>query len=78
MKYPVLLESFHENESKVVCATDIVEVFQDGTNEDVTGIHLSDGNSHEIEFKEKTEKATGKTVHVADAGMIIDFGKTPF
>jgi len=41
-------------------------------------IHLSDGNSHEIEFKEKTEKATGKTVHVADAGMIIDFGKTPF
>lgn len=41
-------------------------------------IHLSDGNSHEIEFKEKTEKATGKTVHVADAGMIINFGKTPF
>ncbi len=41
-------------------------------------IHLSDGNSHEIEFKEKTQKATGKTVHVADTGMIIDFGKTPF
>ena len=41
-------------------------------------IHLSDGNSHEIEFKQKAEQATGKTVHVASKGMEINFGKTPF
>ena len=41
-------------------------------------IHLSDGNSHEFEFKQKAEKATGKTVHVASKGMEINFGKTPF
>lgn len=40
MKYPVLLESFHENESKIVCATDIVDVFQDAENEGVTCVHL--------------------------------------
>lgn len=41
-------------------------------------IHLSDGNSHEVEFKKKTELATGKTVHVAKKGLEIEFGKTPF
>jgi len=41
-------------------------------------IHLSDGNSHEVEFKKKTELATGKTVHVASKGLEIEFNKTPF
>lgn len=41
-------------------------------------IHLSDGNSNEIEFKQRVQNATGKNVHVASKGMVIDFNTTPF
>ena len=41
-------------------------------------IHLSDGNSDAKRFKREVEEATGKTVHVADAGMNISFNKKPF
>jgi len=42
-------------------------------------IHLSDGNSDEKRFKYEVEEQTGKTVHVARAGMVIDkFEKQPF
>ncbi|MGN6491204.1 MAG: MBL fold metallo-hydrolase [Agriterribacter sp.] len=42
-------------------------------------IHLSDGNSDEIRFKKEVEEATGKCVHVASAGYVIDpFNKQPF
>lgn len=41
-------------------------------------IHLSDSNSHEVDFKKQVEKATGKTVTVADGGLEIIFDKTPF
>lgn len=41
-------------------------------------IHLSDGNSDEKRFKQEVEEVTGKTVHVANAGMSIDFNKQPF
>jgi phosphoribosyl 1,2-cyclic phosphodiesterase len=41
-------------------------------------IHLSDGNSDEAKFKKEVQEATGKTVHVATAGMKIDFNRKPF
>jgi len=42
-------------------------------------IHLSDSNSNAARFKQEVEHVTGKTVHVADAGMTIeDFNVTPF
>jgi len=41
-------------------------------------IHLSDGNSHAAKFKKEIEDLTGKTVHIAEPSMTIDFGKTPF
>ena len=41
-------------------------------------IHLSDSNSHEINFGKKVAAITGKTVTVADNGKIINFNKTPF
>jgi len=41
-------------------------------------IHLSDGNSDARRFKKEVEEQTGKTVHVAEAGMVLDFNKTPF
>lgn len=41
-------------------------------------VHLSDGNSNARQFKEKIEQQTGKTVHIADSGMSIDFGAKPF
>jgi phosphoribosyl 1,2-cyclic phosphodiesterase len=42
-------------------------------------IHLSDGNSDAKRFKKEVAEVTGKTVHVADAGMVIEnFNKKPF
>lgn len=41
-------------------------------------IHLSDGNSDEKRFKNEVEQLTGKQVHVAVAGLVIPFNKTPF
>lgn len=41
-------------------------------------IHLSDSNSDEKRFKREVEEVTGKRVHIAHAGMEIDFNKSPF
>jgi phosphoribosyl 1,2-cyclic phosphodiesterase len=41
-------------------------------------IHLSDGNSHARKFKDEISDLTGKTVSVADPGMSINLGVTPF
>jgi len=41
-------------------------------------IHLSDGNSDALRFQREVQEVTGKTVHIAEAGMEIPFNKTPF
>jgi phosphoribosyl 1,2-cyclic phosphodiesterase len=42
-------------------------------------IHLSDNHSDAARFQQEVLTLTGKTVHVAEAGMVIDnFNKTPF
>lgn len=41
-------------------------------------IHLSDGNSNEVRFKQEVEEQTGKAVHIARAGLTIPFNKQPF
>lgn len=41
-------------------------------------LHLSDGNSHAQQFKQRVSAKTGKQVTVADKGVEIDFGLTPF
>ncbi|MDF2931253.1 MAG: fold metallo-hydrolase [Chryseobacterium sp.] len=41
-------------------------------------IHLSDSNSHEINFAKKVSGITGKEVHTANGRMTIGFNKTPF
>lgn len=41
-------------------------------------IHLSDKNSHADRFKREVEEATGKVVHIAEAGLTIPFNKKPF
>lgn len=41
-------------------------------------IHLSDGNSNAAEFQKGIQEATGKTVHIAEKGMTLNFNKTPF
>lgn len=40
--------------------------------------HLSPGNSHADDFLQGIRKATGKSVHIAERGVEIDFDKTPF
>lgn len=58
---------------KTLLANDLSKV------QNIVLIHLSDGNSNATEFKQQIQMATGKNVHVADAGMIIpNFNKTPF
>lgn len=41
-------------------------------------IHLSDGNSNAVQFRERVGLVTGKNTHVAESGMEIIFNKTPF
>ena len=41
-------------------------------------IHLSPSNSNAREFLTGIKELTGKTVHIADKGMVLDFDKTPF
>ena len=41
-------------------------------------IHLSNDNSNAAEFQRGIASATGKTVHVADKGMVLSFNKYPF
>lgn len=41
-------------------------------------IHLSDRNSHAVNFKNKIQARTGANVHIADIGVEIEFNKTPF
>ena len=41
-------------------------------------IHLSPGNSNAIAFKQGIKCLTGKNVHIADKGVVIDFNKSPF
>lgn len=62
----------YENCLKTLLANDISKV------NNIVLIHLSDGNSYASEFQKGIQKATGKTTHIADKGMIINFNKTPF
>lgn len=41
-------------------------------------IHLSDSNSDEGRFKKEVQQLTGKQVHVANPGLVIDLNKQPF
>lgn len=41
-------------------------------------LHLSNDNSHAEEFRAGIKKVTGKTVYVAEAGLVINLNKTPF
>lgn len=42
-------------------------------------IHLSDSNSNARQFKEEITRCTGKVVHIAESGLIIEnFNKQPF
>ncbi|MDR3141943.1 MAG: MBL fold metallo-hydrolase, partial [Tannerellaceae bacterium] len=64
MSYETCLKTLQANDLKLV--------------NNIVLIHLSNDNSHAQEFKEGIRKATGKTTHVADKGVVIDFNKTPF
>lgn len=41
-------------------------------------IHLSPQNSNAETFQKKVIEATGKTVHIAKKGLVIDFNKDPY
>lgn len=41
-------------------------------------VHLSDANSDAELFKKEVRNLTGKKVHIAENGLLVDFSKTPF
>lgn len=41
-------------------------------------IHLSPTNSHASDFQQSIKELTGKNVVIAEAGLTMDFGKSPF
>ncbi len=41
-------------------------------------LHLSESNSNEKQFQNKIQELTGKNVHIAKQGLIVDFNKWPF
>lgn len=41
-------------------------------------IHLSDSNSDAVRFKKEVTEVTGKVVHIAEPGLIVNFSKQPF
>ena len=69
-----ILESHMSLETciKTLLANDISNV------NNIVLIHLSDDNSNTLGFKEEVRKTTGKIVHIAEKGLIINFNKTPF
>lgn len=62
----------YDNCIKTLEANDLTRV------NNIVLIHLSEGNSHADEFKAGVEAATGKNVHIAEPGLVINFNKTPF
>lgn len=58
---------------EVLLANDLKQV------QNIVLIHLSEGNSNAEQFHKEITSATGKKVHVADSGVIIEnFNKYPF
>jgi phosphoribosyl 1,2-cyclic phosphodiesterase len=64
MSYETCLKTLQANDLKAV--------------NNIVLIHLSNDNSNALDFQEGIRNATGKTTHVADKGVVIDFNKTPF
>jgi phosphoribosyl 1,2-cyclic phosphodiesterase len=62
----------YETCMKTLLANDLSKV------NNIVLIHLSNNNSNAINFQEGIQKATGKTTHIADSGIVINFNKTPF
>jgi len=62
----------YDNCIKTLEANDLTRV------NNIVLIHLSEGNSHADEFKAGVKAATGKNVHIAEPGLVINFNKTPF
>lgn len=62
----------YETCKEILVANDLSKV------NNIVLIHLSPGNSNASEFLQGIKELTGKNVHIADKGMIIEFDKSPF
>lgn len=62
----------YETCTEILLANDLSNV------NNIVLIHLSPTNSNASEFLQGVKKLTGKSVHIADKGMTIEFNKTPF
>lgn len=74
MRYQRVLRSHMSLETCVEAlkANDLKDV------QNIVLIHLSPQNSNAALFKNKVVEATGKNVHIALKGLVIDFNKNPY
>lgn len=67
-----------ESHMSLATCKETLQAYNLSTVNNIVLIHLSDGNSDAARFKKEVEEATGKTVHIAEAGLTIPFNKNPF
>lgn len=67
-----------ESHMSIDTCIDLLKANDLGKVNNIVLIHLSDGNSNAVDFKKRVSDATGKTVHVAEKNMVIDFNQMPF
>jgi phosphoribosyl 1,2-cyclic phosphodiesterase len=73
LKNRILKNHFSLEDCKVMLsANDLTKV------NNIVLIHLSDSNSHELDFQKEVFELTGKNVNVAGNGRKFDFNLTPF
>ncbi|MFV5697784.1 MBL fold metallo-hydrolase [Flavobacterium sp. ZT3R17] len=73
LKNRILKNHFSLEDCKVMlAANDLSKV------NNIVLIHLSDSNSHEVDFRREVYELTGKNVSVADKGRKFNLGLTPF
>lgn len=75
---PVVRKRVLESHMEIGTFLDFLRANDLTTVNNIVMIHLSDGNSNAKTFTQKVKNLTGKSVHVADAGMVINIEKTPF
>lgn len=76
--HPVLRSRIMQSHMSIQTCLDMLRANDLSQVNNIVLVHLSDSNSNASGFKKQTENVTGKTVHIADRGLIINIDKTPF
>lgn len=76
--HPAHLERVNTSHMSIQTTSAFLKAQDLRTVNNIVLIHLSDSNSNAVQFRNRIESETGKTVTVADRNMTIDFNLSPF